>query len=303
MAMEHELTDLFTVSSEETSLRLDKLLVSRFPKYSRTYFQFLIEQGCVLASGEPVKKRAHLDAGDEVEICFLLTPELSLTPQEIPLDILYEDEHLIGVNKPVGMVVHPAPGHPDQTFANALLFHCQHLPGNDPLRPGIVHRLDKDTSGVLLAAKTSQAHGKLVEMFSKRELKKKYLALCVGTPKEGWIDAPIGRHPVHRKEMCVLPEGKEAKTFCRVLQTKNGLSLVEVDLVTGRTHQIRVHLKHIGAPVLGDPVYGSASVNKKFNTTRQLLHAHTLSFTHPITGKPLELTAPLPADFMAIAEL
>lgn len=292
-----ELTDIFTVSLEEAGTRLDKLLSGHFPEQSRTYFQFLIEEGCVLVNGKPLKKRQSPKAGDEIDVCFLLTPEISLEPQDIPLDILFEDEHLIAVNKPAGMVVHPAPGHPKDTFVNALLFHCRSL-SPDGIRPGVVHRLDKDTTGVLLAAKTQQAHAKLVELFMQRTIQKDYLAICVGTPKEGMIDLPIRRHPIHRKEMTVcLDTGREAKSICKVIGKNEQLSLVEVQLLTGRTHQIRVHLKYLKAPVLGDPVYGSISANQKFKAERQLLHAHRLAFVHPMTKAPLEITAPIPQDF------
>jgi 23S rRNA pseudouridine1911/1915/1917 synthase len=294
-----ELTDCFVVSSEEAQMRIDKLLSIHFPQHSRTYFQYLIGQGCVLVNGSPIKKREIPKVGDEIEICFLLTPELSLEPQPIPLDILFEDEYLIVVNKPAHMVVHPAPGHPKNTFVNALLFHCNNLTAIDPVRPGIVHRLDKDTSGILIAAKTAQTHAKLVELFSSRRIQKAYLAICVGTPKEGLIDAPIKRHPIQRKEMTVCFErGKEAKSLCKVLKKNQHLSLVEIQLLTGRTHQIRVHLNYIGTPVLGDLVYGSSSANKRFNTTRQLLHAHQLHFIHPMTHCPIHLSAPVPQDFL-----
>jgi 23S rRNA pseudouridine1911/1915/1917 synthase len=295
----------FIVSSEEAEIRLDKLLALHYPEYSRTYFQYLIEQGCVLVNGAPLKKRESPKVGDEIEVCFLLTPEISLEPQDIRLDILFEDEHLIVVNKPEGMVVHPAPGHPKNTFVNALLFHCQNLPMTGSLRPGIVHRLDKDTSGILLAAKTAVTHAKLVELFSSRHVQKEYLAICVGTPKEGLIDAPIKRHPIQRKKMTVcFEEGKEAKSICKVLGKNEELSLVEIQLLTGRTHQIRVHLKFRGAPVLGDPVYGSVSANKKFKeVSRQLLHAHRMHFIHPITKTPLHLTAPIPKDLFGYISL
>lgn len=292
-----ESTDIFTVSADEANLRLDKLLSLHFPQLSRTYFQYLIEQGCVLVNGKALKKRQSPKVGDEIDVCFLLTPEISLEPQNIPLDILFEDEHLIAINKPVGMVVHPAPGHPKDTFVNALLYHCAGLRGQEGLRPGIVHRLDKDTSGVLLAAKTQQAHAQIVGQFMERSVRKEYLAICVGTPKEGLIDAPIKRHPIHRKEMAVNPEGKEAKSLCKVLEKNEQLSLVQVLLLTGRTHQIRVHLKHIGCPVLGDAVYGSVSANKRYQAERQLLHAHRLGFAHPITKAPIQIEAPIPTDF------
>lgn len=298
-----EITDIFTTSSEEAGTRLDKLLASRFPQHSRTYFQYLIDQGCVLVNGAIYKKREKPKADDEIEVCFQLTPELSLEPQEIPLNILYEDPHLIAIDKPAGMVVHPAPGHPTGTFVNALLHHCKEIQGDGSLRPGIVHRLDKDTSGVLLAAKTQEAHQKLVQAFSDRKIDKTYLAIAVGVAQEGLIDAPIKRHPINRKEMAVSLEGKEAKSLCRVLGVNDGLSFVEIKLITGRTHQIRVHLKHKGTPVLGDPVYGSQSYNKKLQVKRQLLHAHQVKFIHPITNILLEICAPPPKDLSAFIKL
>ncbi len=300
MATSTELTDFFIVSPEEANVRLDKLLSLRFPAHSRTYFQFLIEQGCVLVNGSPLKKREQPQAGDEIDVCFLLTPEISLEPEPIPLDIIYEDEHLLAINKPAGMVIHPAPGHPNGTFVNALLFHCNQLQGSDPLRPGIVHRLDKDTTGILLAAKTLVCHAKLVELFSRRQIQKDYLAICLGTPKEGLLSAPIKRHPIQRKEMTVcFSEGKEAKSIFRILQKEGPLSFIEIQLLTGRTHQIRVHLKHLNAPVLGDVVYGSTTANKKFHVERQLLHASRVKFFHPITGNLLDLSAPIPKDFFS----
>lgn len=293
-----ELTDYFTISEQESHQRLDKLLAQHFPEHSRTYFQFLIEQGAVRVNSAIVKKRSIAKVGDTIEVQFLAPPDISLEPQNIPLDILYEDEDLIAVNKPTGMVVHPAPGHPSGTFVNALLFHCRSLECTDPVRPGIVHRLDKDTSGILLAAKNLRTHGKLVEMFSERRIQKFYLAICIGTPKEGLIDAAIKRHPKRRQEMAVdLSAGKEAKSHCRLIANNASLSFVEVQLLTGRTHQIRVHMKYIGTPILGDCVYGSLTVNKKFQTSRQLLHAHRLEFAHPLTGTLLKLEAPIPCDF------
>jgi len=294
----------FTAPPDEATLRLDKLLSGHFPDHSRTYFQFLLEQGCVLVDGSVMKKREHVKAGSKVEVRFLPTEEISLEPQNIPLDILYEDPFLIAINKPPGMVVHPAPGHPKGTFVNALLHHCKHLQGTDPLRPGIVHRLDKETSGILLAAKTAVAHAKLVALFSARQIQKYYLAVVVGTPKEGLIDAPIKRHPIHRKEMAVhWTEGRQAQSLCRLLGKKDQLSLVEVQLLTGRTHQIRVHLKHVGCPILGDTVYGCARANKIYHPGRQLLHAARLEFLHPITGAPLKLSATTPQDLIPYVQL
>jgi 23S rRNA pseudouridine1911/1915/1917 synthase len=293
--------DAFFITPEEAGLRLDKLLPLRFPHHSRTYFHYLIERGCVLVNGKQLKKREKVKAGDEIDVCFLLTEEISLEPEAIPLDILYEDDAVIAINKPMGMVVHPAPGHPRGTFVNALLHHCKALKGTDPLRPGIVHRLDKDTTGVLIAAKTATAHSRLVTAFSERAIKKTYIAICTGTPKEGLIDAPIARHPVLRQQMAVCPlKGKEARTHLRILSKSSDLACVELELITGRTHQIRVHLQHLGNPVLGDPVYGSPSANKKFQASRQLLHAASIKLLHPIYGTPLVIQAPLPSDISCL---
>jgi 23S rRNA pseudouridine1911/1915/1917 synthase len=297
-------SEFLCVSEQEAGNRLDKLLSNYFPSHSRTYFQYLIEEGCVLVNGVRIKKREKPQAGDEIEVCFLITPEISLEPENIPLDILYEDEHLLAVNKPAGMVVHPGAGNFSKTFVNALLFHCKTLEPSGNLRPGIVHRLDKDTSGVLLAAKTAQAHEQLVSMFCQRKIEKRYLAICVGNPGDTIINASINRHPVRRKEMAVCQEGgREAITHCRVLDYNEKLSLVEVHLITGRTHQIRVHLKHKNTPVLGDPLYGCASLNEKYHIQRQMLHAHELKFIHPITQTPLEIRAPLPQDMKKTMDL
>ena len=285
------------VLPEEEGIRIDKLLVDRYPAYSRTYFQHLIEEGCVLLNGELVKKRICPEEGDEIEICFQAVPGPSLTPEEIPLEILYEDDHLLAINKPPGMVVHPAPGHWSGTFVNALLYHCEKVaPSDDPLRPGIVHRLDKETSGVLVAAKTLPAHQRLIQAFSERRVEKLYLAVCCGRPPNGTIKAPIGRHPVHRKEMAVLSDGREAISEVQTVAFNEQLSLVLIRPKTGRTHQIRVHLKHIGCPVLGDAVYGSERLNQSLNPERLLLHAYRLELDHPITGAALRFSAPIPQD-------
>jgi 23S rRNA pseudouridine1911/1915/1917 synthase len=289
--------ELFIVSPEEVGERIDKLLALRYPTYSRTYFQKILDDHFVLINGKAVTKRTILNEGDEIEVFFQLTPESTLEAEEIPLDILYEDEFMIAVNKPAGMVVHPAPGHPNGTFVNALLGHCKDLaPSLDPLRPGIVHRLDKDTSGVLVAAKTAPAHQKLVHLFSSRQVKKFYLAICCGKPENGMINLPIGRHPSERKEMAVVETGKEAISQIRVLAFNDKISLVQISPHTGRTHQIRVHLKHHKCPILGDSVYGNDRLNELFEVKRQLLHAYRIDFTHPISGSPLSFTAPVPAD-------
>ncbi len=286
------------VLSESSDTRLDTFLAKQYPRFSRTYFQWLIEQGAVSVNGERVKKRTKLVAGDTIEVHFLLTEALSLEPEDIPLDILYEDDHFLAINKPSGMVVHPAAGNWTKTFVNALIFYCKSLPRHDAIRPGIVHRLDKETSGVLLGAKTVEMHQALTELFSSRKIKKSYTAICLGKPIGGSINAPIARHPTQRKLMAVVPEtGKHARTDFTVLASSEALSLLDVDLITGRTHQIRVHLKHIGYPLLGDTLYGQKSANERFGANRQMLHCSTLRFQHPLTGQNLVIEAPLPQDF------
>ncbi|MBI5345773.1 MAG: RluA family pseudouridine synthase [Chlamydiae bacterium] len=297
-------SNTITVSKEEEGVRIDKLLSDRYVAKSRTYFQNLIENGCVLLNGEKTKKRIEAKLGDEIEIFFQASPDISLEPEEIPLDILYEDEHLLAINKPAGMVVHPAPGNWSKTFVNALLFHCKNLADIDnSLRPGIVHRLDKDTSGILLAAKTIETHQKLIESFQKRDIEKEYLTIVLGKNQNAIINAPIGRHPIKRKEMTVLETGKEAITEIKTLAFNEKLSLLLVLPKTGRTHQIRVHLKHLKTPVLGDDLYGNANLNKQYKAARQLLHAYKLKFTHPITQAPMELIAPIPEDFKKFLKL
>ncbi len=295
------------ITEEEAGQRLDKILAQRFSDVrSRTYFQDLIADHCVLLNGSPVKKRVQPKVGDEIEIAFRAAPELELKAEAIPLDILYEDETLLAINKPAGMVVHPAVGNWSGTFVNALLYHCQQLlPSHqqilDPIRPGIVHRLDKETTGILLAAKTPLAQQKLIELFSSRRVFKEYLAICVGNPGEGEIAAPIGRHPVHRKLMTVLEEGgRAALSRISTLAHDSQLSLVSIVLVTGRTHQIRVHMKYRGTPVLGDPLYGSASANQRYQKSRQMLHAWRVRFEHPLTGKLIELEAPIPSEMQEL---
>lgn len=288
------------VEKDDVGKRLDKMLSDKFPSYSRTYFQYLIENHLVLVNGSPVKKRIIINEGDEIEIEFALTPEISLEPENIPLHILYEDDSIIAVNKPPDMVVHPGTGNVSHTFVNALLYHCKELPRGDTLRPGIVHRLDKETSGVLIAAKTEVAHQKLVALFASREMKKEYVAICLGNPGNRIIEGKIGRHPLKRKEMAIVESGKEAKTKVETVSTNKVLSFVRLVPQTGRTHQIRVHLKSIGTPILGDKVYGNESVNKKYKVDRQMLHAKSLTFIHPLKDINLTIEAPLPDDFNKI---
>lgn len=284
--------ELLIVTAEEAGTRLDRILAERYSEiHSRSYFQYLIREQSVLLNGEPVKKQVRPEEGDEIQVEFILTPEITVTPEAIPLEVLFEDEHLIIINKQAGLVVHPAPGNWSGTLVNALLHHCGGLETQNTLRPGIVHRLDKETSGALVAAKTIQAHQKLVALFAERQVKKRYLALCKGNPGEGTIDQPIGRHPVHRKQMACIESGRRAVTHYKTLQTHEGISLVELDLETGRTHQIRVHMQKLNCPILGDSVYG-----KRDGAKRQMLHAATLKFIHPITDEPLHVEAPIPQD-------
>lgn len=285
------------ITKDEAGNRLDKVLAARYPNaHSRTYLQWLIEENHVLVNQKKVKKRIKLEEGDLVEVSFVLTPEVNLNPEEIPLDILYEDDAIIVVNKAAGLVVHPGAGNWTGTFVNALLFHCKQLPEGDGLRPGIVHRLDKDTTGLLVAAKTAEAQQKLIDLFSTRQVYKEYLALCIGNPGSGKVDAPIARHPVNRQKMAVVENGRSAVTHYETLRYNATISSVKLVIETGRTHQIRVHLKHIGNPVLGDQVYGSHSMNEKFKLKRQLLHAYRLRLPHPITGEEMEFEAPVPKD-------
>jgi len=287
------------ITSEEAGQRLDRILAVRYAEMrSRSYFQHLIRDNSVLLNGEIVKKHQRPKEGDEVEICFACTPEIELIPEDIPLDIIYEDEAIVVVNKSAGMVIHPAPGNWSQTFVNALLFHCRPERQNElDLRPGIVHRLDKETSGVLVAAKTRVAQARLIELFCKRKIYKEYLAVCLGNPGNGQFVQAIGRHPVDRKKMMVTEsKGRYAKTRYQTLESNGTLSLLKIALETGRTHQIRVHLSHHKTPVLGDAVYGNSKVNQKYHADRQLLHAKVLKFKHPLTEELMSFEAKIPSD-------
>lgn len=288
----------------QENMRLDQLLHMVYSSSSRTYFQKLIEGGLVSVNGKPVKKSYKPEMDDEVEVQFQLTPEFTVIPENIALNILYEDDHLLIVNKPANMVVHPAHGNWTGTFVNGLLYYCKSLPGQDTMRPGIVHRLDKETSGVLVAAKSVEALSKLSRAFAAREVEKRYVAIVAGRPKEQRIDAPIGRHPTNRKQMAVLATGgKNAVTYIEpLLASHPKLTLVGVKLETGRTHQIRVHMKHIQCPILGDELYGIESMNRLFRVRRQMLHAESIAFLHPITGKKLLIQAPLPDDMAELIE-
>ena len=291
--------DSYFVSEKEKDQRLDKYLSKRFPDYSRSYFQNLITRQLVLLNGEVVKKRIEVHEGDEIEVEFALTPEISVEPENIPLNIIFEDDDIIVVNKPPGMVVHPAIGNWSGTFVNALLYHCK-LEG-EGLRPGIVHRLDKDTSGIMVAAKSSEAHQKLVALFASRSVTKEYLAITIGNPGNRTIEGNIGRHKVRRQQMAVLEEGgKPAKTVVQTEKYNSQLALVHLFPETGRTHQLRVHLKSVGCPILGDILYGNLQLNKKLGAARQLLHAYKLTFPHPIKGNEMAFEAPIPEDIQTL---
>lgn len=289
----------FTAGKDDDGWRLDAFLVRELPDFSRSFLQKKIKTGEITLNGGKVKPGHLLREGDSVVTEFSGPEEITAKPEEIPLDIYYEDEHLIVVNKPVGMVVHPAPGNSSGTLVNALLFHCRDLSGiNGMLRPGIVHRIDKDTSGLLVAAKSDFVHRDLARQFSEKTVNRKYRALVRGIIKEpgGIVDAPVGRDPRERTRMAVVTENsKDAVTEYRVLERFRKNTYVECVLRTGRTHQIRVHMSYIGYPLLGDAVYGEK--DRKYGFAGQALHAMDLGFVHPVTKEQLDFSAPLPEIF------
>jgi 23S rRNA pseudouridine1911/1915/1917 synthase len=297
---------ILLVATEDAGQRLDRYLTGRMGDLSRTGVQQIIADGAALVNGRQGKAGYMIRAGDEIEVSSL-APVIEIDraqPTAIPLDIVYEDDDLLVVNKAAGMVVHPAPGHHDDTLVNALLAYLPALPepGADQ-RPGIIHRLDKDTSGLIIVAKNARARAALIEQMKQHAIIKRYLALVEGNVAldQGSIDAPIGRDPRNRQQMAITAVGsREARTHFRVLQRFARHTLLLLQLETGRTHQIRLHLKAIGHPVVGDPVYGSGSIFKRAPLKRQFLHSHQLSFTHPLTGETMELEAPLPADLQAV---
>ncbi|MBQ7242299.1 MAG: RluA family pseudouridine synthase, partial [Firmicutes bacterium] len=272
---------------------------------SRSRVQSLLESENILVNGKKVKSNYKLKINDMVSVSMPPLYEAEIVPEDIPLDILYEDEHIIVVNKPKGMVVHPAPGHFSGTLVNALMYHCRdNLSGiNGVLRPGIVHRIDKDTSGILVVAKTDTAHKGLAEALSVHDIKRIYYAIVMNKVKEeeGTIDKPIGRHKTDRKKMAVVPNGRNAVTHYKVIEYLGKYTFIEARLETGRTHQIRVHMASIGNPLLGDEVYGSKK--QPFNTDGQVLHAGVLGFIHPVTGEYMEFSAPLPEYFQKVLRL
>lgn len=309
----------FRVAENEAQQRLDAYLAARIADWSRARLQRLIEDGDVLVSGRATVKPSYkLRANDEIEVELTAPPSTQFTPENIPLEIIYEDAELIVVNKPAGMVVHPAAGIASGTLANALAYHFQTLSERaGAARPGIVHRLDKDTSGLIMVAKTEAAHENLADQFRAREVFKSYVALVHGRVREesGRIDQPIARDPRNRTRMAVVRGGRPSLSLYRVRQSFERLTLLDVEIKTGRTHQIRVHLQWLNHPVVGDPVYGSGRDNTVMDVRwrarinalgRQFLHAEQLGLRHPRTGEPLRFTAPLPqdlADFLGILTL
>ena len=273
--------------------RIDKVLTSLEPEITRSQLKNLINDGHVTVNGQAVKPKYKVQAGDKISLVKPEPQSLELTPENIPLDIVYEDDDMIVVNKPQGMVVHPAPGHPDHTLVNALLYHSPLSTINGTFRPGIVHRIDKDTSGLLMVAKNDLAHQSLAEQLRNKTNKREYLALVYGQIKEdeGTIDAPLGRNPQDRKKQAVVKSGRHAVTHFKVVKRYDNFTLVKCILETGRTHQIRVHMKYIGHPLVGDPLYGPRKVIGK---NGQFLHAALLGFKHPRTGEEMVFEAPLP---------
>ncbi len=311
-------TFTFRVGHAQAGTRLDALVATEVDHCSRSFAATLIRQGCIFVDGSAKKPGYAVKAGEVV--CGKIAPPeaSSFLPENIPLQILYEDLELLVVNKAPGMVVHPAPGHRSGTLVNALVHHCPDLAGiSGSLRPGIVHRLDKDTSGALVVAKNSRAMHHLAAQFKSRKVHKHYLALVYGVPRNdtGSVDEPIGRHPVDRKKMSVTTHTpRSALTLWRVREPFTGACLLELDIRTGRTHQIRVHCKSVGHPVIGDPVYGNRGDKKRLAVVspelgravmaldRQMLHAWRISFSHPATGTRMTMEAPIPLDMSGLID-
>ncbi len=286
-----------TLICNENGIRIDKYI--NIDAMTRATVQRLIESGNITVNGKPTKNNYKLKQGDCIEITPEKPRDANIEPENIPLDIVYEDEHLLVVNKPQGMVVHPAPGNYNKTLVNALLYHCKdNLSGiNGVLRPGIVHRIDKDTSGLLLVAKTNEAHLSLSEQIQNKSVKREYVCICEGIvkPKKGIIDAPIGRDPSNRLKMAVVPiNSKHAVTHFEVTQYFKNASKLRCVLETGRTHQIRVHMQYIGHPVMGDPLYARTN---PYKLSGQALHAKIIGFEHPHSGEYMEFCAEPPKSF------
>ena len=292
----------YIVKSDEQGKRLDTYISSQSEKITRTSAQRLIEQGNILVNGKKQKVAYKIAENDVITVEHEEPKQIELKAQKIPIEVIYEDADIIVVNKPKGMVVHPANGNPDGTLVNAIMNICKDsLSGiGGEIRPGIVHRLDKDTSGLLIVAKNDMAHVKMSEQIKNHEVKKTYIALVRGVIKENeaTIDMPIGRSRTDRKKMTVAKDGKNAVTHIKVLKRYDKYTLLEINIETGRTHQIRVHLSHIGYPIIGDYTYSNGK--NEFGVEGQCLHAKSLEFKHPITKKEMKLEAPLPKYFQDI---
>ncbi|MGL6199437.1 MAG: RluA family pseudouridine synthase [Lachnospiraceae bacterium] len=292
---------IFKVDTDENN-RIDKFLSVKLKTISRSHIQKLIREQNVLVNGAAVKANYKLSSDDQVEVFIPEAKEPDIIPEDIPLDVLYEDNDIIIINKPKGMVVHPAAGHYHGTLVNALLYHCSDLSGiNGITRPGIVHRIDMDTTGSILVCKNDIAHQGAMEQFKNHTIKREYHAIVFGNLKQdtGTIDGPIGRHPVDRKKMCINEKnGRAAITHYEVLQRFGAYTYIKCRLETGRTHQIRVHMASIHHPLLGDTVYGPQK--QPFHTQGQVLHARLLGITHPVSGVYLEVDAPLPDYFVKL---
>ena len=294
-----------TVSPEDAGVRIDKYLAEQLPDITRSYLQKLLKDGSVQMNEKPVKASTKTAVGAVIALTIPEPEEPEILPENIPLDILYEDSDVILINKPKDMVVHPAAGHYTGTLVNALMYHCKgDLSGiNGVLRPGIVHRIDKDTTGVLIVCKNDRAHNALAEQLKEHSITRKYRAIVCGNLKEdeGTVDAPLGRHPQDRKKMAIVRSGgKRAVTHYRVLERFGNDTYIECQLETGRTHQIRVHMASLGHPLLGDEIYGRAK--SPFKLEGQTLHAMVLGFIHPTTGEYMEFEAPLPEYFEKLLE-
>ncbi len=296
----------FLISPEEVGERLDVVISKRLGDISRNQVKKLIQSGFVKVNGKISKKPSYkVKRNDDIEVTIPPNEELELEPQDVPFEIIYEDEHIAVIEKPYGIVVHPAPGHKTNTLVHGLLKRLKGLSGiGGKLRPGIVHRLDKDTSGIMIVAKNDQAHQRLTQSFKNREISKTYAAIVYKVPEKtrGTISAPIGRHPVHRKKMTVLKNGREATTQYEVIEKFRKAALLHLKPITGRTHQLRVHMSYIGHPILGDPIYGGQKPDVP-KAPRLMLHAFKLELLHPITGKPLNFEVPMPPEFIEYIKL
>jgi len=295
---------LFEVSPEDEAKRLDIFIKEKLPELSRSRVQALIKENHILVNFKPSKASYKIKRGEKIKVFIPLDKEIEIQPRDIPFEVIYEDEDIAVINKPSGIVVHPAPGHYDDTLVQGLILKLKNLSGiGGKIRPGIVHRLDKDTSGIMLVAKNDFAHKKLVEAFKERLIEKNYIALVYGrlTQKKGKIETFIGRHPIARKKMAVLKEGKLAITFYEVLEIFNKASLVLAKPVTGRTHQIRVHFSYIGHPVLGDSIYGGLK-HDLLKPPRLMLHAYEIVFKHPRTNEEMKFRVPIPEEFQSYIE-